>query len=151
MCDGTERRMLVGGGGQVRGRERVAHGYENKERRGHTEGEPVCLEHPIVCWWSGPGSPVSVQRSLAKDDDRRSGDELDHVEHHEEWLVGVVQPRDPPHRCRECGGGRIDLERCADLREERADEGEMPISLDRKSTRLNSSHGYISYAVFCLK
>src|SRR5256884_6768688 len=25
------------------------------------------------------------------------------------------------------------------------------IFLDRKSTRLNSSHGYISYAVFCLK
>src|SRR2546422_4144333 len=23
--------------------------------------------------------------------------------------------------------------------------------IDRKSTRLNSSHGYISYAVFCLK
>src|SRR5687768_18136008 len=29
-----------------------------------------------------------------------------------------------------------------------ADPGEI---LDRKSTRLNSSHGYISYAVFCLK
>src|SRR2546429_3753949 len=28
-----------------------------------------------------------------------------------------------------------------------ADEGDA----DRKSTRLNSSHGYISYAVFCLK
>src|SRR5687768_18305206 len=29
----------------------------------------------------------------------------------------------------------------------------MPVihSRDRKSTRLNSSHGYISYAVFCLK
>src|SRR3989337_91665 len=27
----------------------------------------------------------------------------------------------------------------------------MPLSLDRKSTRLNSSHGSISYAVFCLK
>src|SRR5687768_18232389 len=26
-----------------------------------------------------------------------------------------------------------------------------PIELDRKSTRLNSSHGYISYAVVCLK
>src|SRR2546429_2010982 len=26
-----------------------------------------------------------------------------------------------------------------------------PDSRDRKSTRLNSSHGYISYAVFCLK
>src|SRR2546429_4515841 len=25
------------------------------------------------------------------------------------------------------------------------------IEQDRKSTRLNSSHGYISYAVFCLK
>src|SRR2546429_5355341 len=25
------------------------------------------------------------------------------------------------------------------------------LRLDRKSTRLNSSHGYISYAVFCLK
>src|SRR2546422_6816369 len=25
------------------------------------------------------------------------------------------------------------------------------IHIDRKSTRLNSSHGYISYAVFCLK
>src|SRR2546429_3672444 len=26
-----------------------------------------------------------------------------------------------------------------------------PLVEDRKSTRLNSSHGYISYAVFCLK
>src|SRR2546422_4381851 len=25
------------------------------------------------------------------------------------------------------------------------------VASDRKSTRLNSSHGYISYAVFCLK
>src|SRR2546422_6137705 len=30
--------------------------------------------------------------------------------------------------------------------------GEMSApEIDRKSTRLNSSHGYISYAVFCLK
>src|SRR2546422_1386852 len=28
---------------------------------------------------------------------------------------------------------------------------ELPEPRDRKSTRLNSSHGYISYAVFCLK
>src|SRR2546422_3986887 len=27
----------------------------------------------------------------------------------------------------------------------------LPTRRDRKSTRLNSSHGYISYAVFCLK
>src|SRR2546422_7607638 len=29
--------------------------------------------------------------------------------------------------------------------------GTGPARQDRKSTRLNSSHGYISYAVFCLK
>src|SRR5205809_3807246 len=28
---------------------------------------------------------------------------------------------------------------------------EYQVGADRKSTRLNSSHGYISYAVFCLK
>src|SRR5687768_18349385 len=27
--------------------------------------------------------------------------------------------------------------------------GYLPVKPDRKSTRLNSSHGYISYAVFC--
>src|SRR2546422_668137 len=31
------------------------------------------------------------------------------------------------------------------------DEPTNHLDLDRKSTRLNSSHGYISYAVFCLK
>src|SRR2546422_5123974 len=30
-------------------------------------------------------------------------------------------------------------------------DGARPGDGDRKSTRLNSSHGYISYAVFCLK
>src|SRR2546422_5384988 len=29
--------------------------------------------------------------------------------------------------------------------------GKSTVNRDRKSTRLNSSHGYISYAVFCLK
>src|SRR2546422_1088874 len=40
-------------------------------------------------------------------------------------------------------------------REARDDGPEQAVLLleerDRKSTRLNSSHGYISYAVFCLK
>src|SRR2546429_1096914 len=35
------------------------------------------------------------------------------------------------------------------LDEDRPSRG--PLAQDRKSTRLNSSHGYISYAVFCLK
>src|SRR2546429_5912221 len=33
----------------------------------------------------------------------------------------------------------------------RRGRGALPFRGDRKSTRLNSSHGYISYAVFCLK
>src|SRR2546422_4110132 len=34
----------------------------------------------------------------------------------------------------------------------RRERGRVPVARrDRKSTRLNSSHGYISYAVFCLK
>src|SRR5256885_7382729 len=33
----------------------------------------------------------------------------------------------------------------------REEEGVAPDSIDRKSTRLNSSHLVISYAVFCLK
>src|SRR2546422_8387602 len=42
--------------------------------------------------------------------------------------------------------------RAANAEEEAARrEIEAIIRTDRKSTRLNSSHGYISYAVFCLK
>src|SRR5687768_17761445 len=40
----------------------------------------------------------------------------------------------------------------AELRQSRRNTSTItPVSRDRKSTRLNSSHGYISYAVFCLK
>src|SRR2546429_6522179 len=44
-----------------------------------------------------------------------------------------------PHQARQGFRAQCDSARQANL------------SLDRKSTRLNSSHGYISYAVFCLK
>src|SRR5687768_18015783 len=58
-------------------------------------------------------------------------------------------------------GRRLPLERVAGLRARAAgaaerrhrDGDDVPAhpAEDRKSTRLNSSHGYISYAVFCLK
>src|SRR2546422_1160644 len=32
-----------------------------------------------------------------------------------------------------------------------SEDQQIPVPQDRKSTRLKSSHGYISYAVFCLK
>src|ERR1041385_9491130 len=44
------------------------------------------------------------------------------------------------------GNGFAHAERITNGEREIAD-----LNLDRKSTRLNSSHGYISYAVFCLK
>src|SRR3989449_1739489 len=43
-----------------------------------------------------------------------------------------------------------DLRRAAAGQQE-ARVAEVALNRDRKSTRLNSSHGYISYAVFCLK
>src|SRR2546422_3116201 len=41
--------------------------------------------------------------------------------------------------------------RYGDARAARRGRGRVGALGDRKSTRLNSSHGYISYAVFCLK
>src|SRR5687768_18062365 len=47
------------------------------------------------------------------------------------------------------GGTRVSRDHHLSSRQDRsADSGHRQ---DRKSTRLNSSHGYISYAVFCLK
>src|SRR2546429_6350596 len=51
-------------------------------------------------------------------------------------VVGIGLEGKPEHRQRPAG------DRAAARRDD---------PLDRKSTRLNSSHGYISYAVFCLK
>src|SRR2546422_6968846 len=44
-----------------------------------------------------------------------------------------------------------ELEELVGNQAEQADHHDADEDLDRKSTRLNSSHGYISYAVFCLK
>src|SRR2546422_4537036 len=56
-------------------------------------------------------------------------------EHHGDRVAGLDQPPTDDEVRLGAAGGDQDL-----LRRE-----------DRKSTRLNSSHGYISYAVFCLK
>src|SRR5687768_18232677 len=46
---------------------------------------------------------------------------------------------------------KVDVKKCSECHLEA--KGKVPSMRDpdRKSTRLNSSHGYISYAVFCLK
>src|SRR5438309_5805104 len=64
-------------------------------------------------------------------------------------VTATVQPKSqeapPPRQRQETGDG--DLRMMADYRYE-SQAGAPP---DRKSTRLNSSHSSISYAVFCLK
>src|ERR1039458_10668064 len=55
------------------------------------------------------------------------------VEHRAEAIVAVM------HEVLHCNGSRL------------SGLGEIASDLDRKSTRLNSSHLGISYAVFCLK
>src|SRR2546422_4427740 len=56
------------------------------------------------------------------------------------------------------GGMSVDVDHVLDDRPPRGQSNRATLALqrrrmdtDRKSTRLNSSHGYISYAVFCLK
>src|SRR5256884_6053623 len=58
----------------------------------------------------------------------------------------VVQVCEPRHRRLPDGAARG--QRARAFPQIRARAG---ARIDRKSTRLNSSHGYISYAVFCLK
>src|SRR3712207_8395963 len=49
------------------------------------------------------------------------------------------------------GGGQISWTGEADSDFRAIEEGYVSVTPDRKSTRLNSSHANISYAVFCLK
>src|SRR2546422_5259459 len=59
------------------------------------------------------------------------------------WLDGLV--------CHSCAGGDRFAGICGWIVHASQRLTHTGGSLDRKSTRLNSSHGYISYAVFCLK
>src|SRR2546422_5743506 len=57
----------------------------------------------------------------------------------------TVRPQVPPHVEHAIASG------LAKVPADRPPSARAFVDLDRKSTRLNSSHGYISYAVFCLK
>src|SRR2546422_7064067 len=69
---------------------------------------------------------------------------------HRELEQALAQGRDLGIGTRGAGGASAQfLEQ--DVRRQRQQDAEQVGQEDRKSTRLNSSHGYISYAVFCLK
>src|SRR3712207_7736983 len=65
---------------------------------------------------------------------------------------GSVPRRDALLGRRRLGGRRVCAARRLRLEDPQRDDGvPVPQPRDRKSTRLNSSHANISYAVFCLK
>src|SRR3712207_7951118 len=65
-----------------------------------------------------------------------------------------VARRDRPHGARQLGGLRLLEQEAGRPGAERGEDVLVEVEggdQDRKSTRLNSSHANISYAVFCLK
>src|SRR3712207_8822135 len=75
---------------------------------------------------------------------------------HVQYLPGVlgesVQVHAGPPITRPLSATVVDSEADGDERREEQEKGQVPVQQpDRKSTRLNSSHANISYAVFCLK
>src|SRR2546429_5053250 len=54
-------------------------------------------------------------------------------------------------RARVSNGGLLSFVKIGEVFFQVFELGQVVVDEDRKSTRLNSSHGYISYAVFCLK
>src|SRR2546429_7070112 len=62
------------------------------------------------------------------------------------WLRRVGRPPEVEAQCSEVRKERGNVDRSLQVGFLHVTDGQ-----DRKSTRLNSSHGYISYAVFCLK
>src|SRR2546429_3003531 len=70
----------------------------------------------------------------------RSRFRREHAARDEQQKLRLEHDRDGAQRAADGEGAGIAHEHLGRMRVE-----------DRKSTRLNSSHGYISYAVFCLK
>src|SRR2546429_1670132 len=63
----------------------------------------------------------------------------------------VVPPTPGPHLSKELDIAMMALPGGMERTQEEYAPCHRGVPSDRKSTRLNSSHGYISYAVFCLK
>src|SRR3712207_6947206 len=84
---------------------------------------------------------TTLFRSRAGADHRVRVLEQEIVREHEKHHFVVADAKIAP---------RLLAERCAVVRREALDVNAI-VDQDRKSTRLNSSHANISYAVFCLK
>src|SRR3989449_454138 len=115
----------------------------------------VLAEPPILPWLGRTPAGDSLLRTFDRTVFKAAraafvrDDSVGAVQRFWDGLAGATSPFDALPE-----GARARLLRSVfELRlETRADPADyMPALADRKSTRLNSSHGYISYAVFCLK
>src|SRR5256884_6426217 len=91
-------------------------------------------------------------------DSLRQGNPVDAIELLGSYVQGIhakdgMWPANPRELGKEVpiGKGKVDFPRIIERLRQLNYRGAVTIERDRKSTRLNSSHGYISYAVFCLK
>src|SRR2546426_5280538 len=108
---------------------------ESAEDVGHAKALGVARENPAVP--RGARRPAEPRGALQH--------VLAAVRQDPQVTVDALQRHDAPVLV----GAREDRERAQRLGE--LDPGRAPALGDRKSTRLNSSHLVISYAVFCLK
>src|SRR3989449_1768185 len=122
------------------------HAALGKDLRDAREGLPGCVGDVVPAVGSRPAHPV-VERFGARADRLPHNDPAHHPHGFVRHAVVVIDPayveRDVEVIARVHKEPRVPRHRALG-----DSEGVM---VDRKSTRLNSSHGYISYAVFCLK
>src|SRR5689334_24283698 len=67
------------------------------------------------------------------------------------WQTPVLDGRPRAFHCAELAFCFDNIDRCVNMTGGGAEARALAAKVDRKSTRLNSSHSSISYAVFCLK
>src|SRR2546430_10278938 len=100
---------------------------------------------PYTTLFRSEGQPALARQPIAQ---RLPLDVGHHVVEHAGRSPGVVHGEDVGVTER---GRDLDLAREALEPDRRSELGSQHLEGDRKSTRLNSSHSQISYAVFCLK
>src|SRR5687768_18174359 len=105
---------------------RIRVAFDHQPDAGDDQNRAEDVHHPVE---------TLEERRAEHDEDRAKNDRADHAPEQHPVLIDL--------RYRKAAEEHDEDEDVVD--------GQRLLDEDRKSTRLNSSHGYISYAVFCLK
>src|SRR5690606_17925496 len=101
-------------------------------------------EAEILNWRVQPGDQVEVNQVIVEIETAKAAVELPCP-----WAGTVRELLAEPGQTVEVGTPIVAIDVAGEV--EVVEQGAAPAAEDRKSTRLNSSHVKISYAVFCLK